>query len=379
MHALIVGGGIGGLAAALALRKAGLGVTVLERAEQLREIGAGLTLWPNGVAALRAVSITAGDKVFPIRSVKVMTAQGRLLREMDCTGFEDRYGAPAMPIHRAQLQLMLLSDVGLDYVVLGANAITFDQDATGVAVGSSDGRTWSGDLLVGADGVHSMVRQRLLGDGDPSYTGVSIWRGVAEASPAGLSSGESRTYLGVGHEFGYMPMIDGRVYWFASKEAPEGETPWPQGHKAELRRRYGSWPAPIADLIDGTPEDDVVRTDIYDRPPVKRWTEGRIALLGDAAHPMTPHASQGACQALEDAVVLGRSFEAEQNATRALQAYQGRRLARANSFVRLSSQTGRMIRLKNGIGRWLRDQALLRTPSSVIRRQQDTQLRFLAD
>lgn len=379
MHALIVGGGIGGLASALALRAAGLKVTVLERARELREIGAGLTIWPNGVVAMRALGVTGADKAFELRSVKVMTFQGRLLIETDCTEFENSYGAPAMPIHRAALHQMLFSALGRDDIVLDTDATGFEQTAAGVSVMSADGKTWSADVLVGADGIRSPVRRWLLCDGDPRYTGVSIWRGVTRASTASMPSAESRTYLGPGHEFGFMPMIDGRVYWFASKQAPEAEQPWPGGHLAEVRQRYATWPEPIEALINATSDDEVVRTDIYDRPPAKRWTYGRVTLLGDAAHPMTPHASQGACQALEDAVILGRVLQRGGDAVIALQEYEARRLARANSFVRLSSQTERMIRLESVMGRWLRDQALRRMPRGIIKGQQDSQFRFRVD
>lgn len=350
---------------------------MVERAPVLHEIGAGLTIWPNGVNALQALGVTRPKTPFVLRSLKILTREGQVLLERDCSGFEARYGAPALPIHRAELHQLLHSTVGQDAeIILGAEVTGFEQSAEGVRVQASGGRSWTAGLLVGADGIHSRVREQLLGDGPPRYTGVSVWRGVTTAEAARVPRGEAHTYLGDGGEFGFMPMLDGRVYWYATREAPAGQGAEHGSHQADLRLRYGGWPDPIGELLDLTPEPEILRTDIYDRPPGQRWTVGRVTLLGDAAHPMTPHASQGACQALEDAVALGRSLQAGAGTAAALVSYERRRLPRANTFVRISSQTGRSITIRNPAARWLRDQALRRLPRSLLQRQMDAQFRL---
>ena len=352
---------------------------MLERAPVLREIGAGLTIWPNGVTALQLLGVSRPKTPFVLRRLKIVTREGQVLLARECSGFEARYGAPALPIHRAELHQMLLSTVGEDAeIVLGAEVTRFEQRADGVRVQAADGRSWTAGALVGADGIHSRVREQLLGDGPPRYTGVTVWRGVTAAESLRIPEGEAHTYLGDGGEFGFMPMLDGRVYWYATKQAPAGQGAEHGSHQADLRLRFSGWPGPIGQLVELTPEPDILRTDIYDRPPGRRWTVDRVTLLGDAAHPMTPHASQGACQALEDAVALGRSVQGGGDLAAAFAGYQQRRLRRANSFVRISSQTGRSITMRNPAGRWLRDQVLRRAPRSFLQRQMDAQFRLPA-
>jgi 2-polyprenyl-6-methoxyphenol hydroxylase-like FAD-dependent oxidoreductase len=375
VHVLIVGAGIGGLATAVALRRQGFGAMVLERRSELREIGAGLTIWPNGVRALRALGTVPAEGAFELRTIGIKTWRGKTIVETDCSHYRDRYGAPALPMHRAELQRALLSALDTDAIVPSSQVLGFSEGQGSVSLEGANGLSWSGDLVVGADGLRSTIRRQLLADGEPRYTGVTVWRGVTGAHMADLAPGESWTFLGPGFEFGFMPMIDRRVYWFASKEAPARERAWAAGHRAELLERHEGWPHPVLDLIQSTDEADVVRTDIYDRPPARRWSGIRVTLLGDAAHPMTPHASQGACQALEDAVELAAALKKSSNIAAALALYEQRRVGPANEAVRASSLSGRVIRVKHPLARWLLDSALARIPVGVRRQQEDRLLR----
>src|SRR5262249_38146230 len=205
-------------------------------------------------------------------------------------------------------------------------------------------------VLLGADGLHSVVRRQLFGAAPPRYAGFTAWRAVVPA-PDGLAipAGE---YWGRGQEFGVIPLGGRRIYWFATHTLPErqqGDLHASSEQKQALLRLFRGWYPAIPALIEATPDEAVLRNDIYDRPPLAAWSRGRATLLGDAAHPMTPNLGQGACQALEDAVVLAASLAAATTADRAdriphaLETYQSARLPRANRVVARSRQLGALI------------------------------------
>ena len=180
MHVLIVGAGIGGLGTAVALQRQGFGAMVLERRSELREIGAGLTIWPNGVRALRALGTVPAEGEFELRTIGIKTWRGKTIVETDCSRYRDRYGAPALPMHRAELQRALLSALDTDAIVPSSQVKGFSEGQGSVSLEGANGLTWSGDLVVGADGLRSTIRRQLLADGEPRYAGVTVWRGVAD-------------------------------------------------------------------------------------------------------------------------------------------------------------------------------------------------------
>jgi 2-polyprenyl-6-methoxyphenol hydroxylase-like FAD-dependent oxidoreductase len=237
--------------------------------------------------------------------------------------------------HRADLLAVLLRALGKAHVTLGARAVSFDQHGDGVVVQFADGRSARGDVLVGADGLSSVVRAGLHGDERPRYSGYTSWRGVLPFETSRIDPCESWGYAA---RFGHAPMNGNRVYWYATLTTPEGgRNP---DEKAALLELFRDWHAPIPALVAGTEPAAILRNDIYDRPGLTRWGRGRVTLLGDAAHPMTPNLGQGACQALEDAVVLGRSLEHQRDVPAALQEYERRRIPRVNPIVARSRQVG---------------------------------------
>jgi 2-polyprenyl-6-methoxyphenol hydroxylase-like FAD-dependent oxidoreductase len=375
-HALIIGAGIGGLAAAIALRRVGYGVTVFERVPTLNEVGAGLTLWPNGVKALRKLDLHAliAEHSLPTVVGGIYTWQGSVLAQTTTCEVERLGGAPTVAIHRAELQAALLD--ALDALMPGERAVQFsahlervEQDEQGVTIALAQGGQAWGSVLVGADGLHSTVRRQLFGAAPPRYAGFTAWRAVMPA-PASvtLPAGE---YWGCGQEFGIVPLSRQRVYWFATRTVPESQDDLPTtatGRKQALLRLFQGWYPPIAALIDATPEDAVLRNDIYDRPPLAAWSQGRVTLLGDAAHPMTPNLGQGACQALEDAVVLAACLHAanhDEDIQQALQTYQAVRLSHANRVVLRSRQIGTLIQRHDRPTCWTRDLLIRLLPASL--------------
>ncbi|HMB07038.1 MAG TPA: FAD-dependent monooxygenase, partial [Isosphaeraceae bacterium] len=197
-------------------------------------------------------------------------------------------------LHRAELLGALLDAAGREVVRLGAECVGLEQDAQGVRARFAAGHEARGDVLIGADGLHSAVRSALFGPAKPRYGGYAAWRAIARFDLDRLTPGET---WGPGRRFGQWGMSDGRAYWYATQTVAEGQGDPPQGRKRGLLDRYRGWHTPIGELVEATDESAILRNDIYDRPPLSRWGLGRATLLGDAAHPMTPDLGQGACQA----------------------------------------------------------------------------------
>ena len=364
---LVVGAGIGGLTAAIALARAGLEVEVFERATELREIGAGLSIWKNALVALDEIDL--GDRVrafsVPTRDAALRTWDGRVLVAPTDSVLLGRLGEFGVVIHRGRLQQLLLDACGVDRIRLGKTCEAFEDTPAGVTVRFADGSSATGDALIGADGLHSNVRAQLHGASAPRYSGYTCWRGVVPFDHARLAPGES---WGRGARFGQVGMADGEVYWFATETAPPGGR-GRDGEKADLRRVFRGWHEPVEALIDATGASRILRNDIYDRPVLRTWGRGRVTLLGDAAHPMTPNLGQGACQAIEDAIVLAREVRATPDITAALRAYEARRIRRTNWIVITSRRLGEIGQYANPVARAVRNAFMKHVASRVQARQ----------
>jgi len=372
VKALIAGAGIGGLAAAIALRRAGLEVQIFERSPQLQEIGAGLMIWPNGSRALKSLGVEA--KTLEVKNVTLSNWRGRRLVEMPVDSAYVRYGHSVSFVHRADLQAALAKTFGPEGLRLGCEVRGFSENEAEVEVALNDGTVAAGDLLVGADGLRSPVRRQLLGDGDPTYLGSTIWRGLVASEGIAVPPGTGLNWWGRGSEFLAFHLADSKIYWAGVTKEPRGEGPGPGGHKHDLRERFGDWAEPVPSLIAATTDAAILRNDMYDRPPASHWSRGRVTLAGDAAHPMSPNQGQGACQALEDGVALGESVQRTSNVAEAFQLYERRRLRRANREVAVSRQATRGVQIDNALLCILRDGLMSLLPRQLILRIQDATL-----
>ncbi len=366
---MVAGAGIGGLSAAIALRRAGFEVVVFERAPELGEVGAGLLLAANAQKALGRLGLAGAVASLgtPSSAFEVRSWRGRVLAGNPAGELDKKLGTSTVAVHRADLQALLIREAGEGTLRLGAEVEGFGQDAGGVMVSLAGGVEERADLLVGADGLRSRVRASLFGPTSPRYAGYTAWRAVVEPGEQLLPRGTGFESWGRGARFGCAHVGGGGVYWFATRNAPEGEGDGqpggPTGTKAALLRRFGGWHRPIGDLIGAAHEDAILRTDIYDREPLaERWGQGGVTLLGDAAHPMTPDLGQGAAQAMEDAVVLARSLREAGDTAEALRRYERLRSARAAMVVLRSRRVGRIGQLENPLLCLLRDRALAMPP-----------------
>jgi 2-polyprenyl-6-methoxyphenol hydroxylase-like FAD-dependent oxidoreductase len=372
VKALIAGAGIAGLAVGIALRRAGLEVQIFERSPQLQEIGAGLMIWPNGSRALRSLGVEV--RTLEVKKVTLSNWRGRQLVEMPVDSAYVRYGHNVSFVHRADLQVALAKTFGPVGLHLGCEVGGFSEAEAKVQVTLIDGTVATGDLLVGADGLRSSVRRQLLGDGDPTYLGSTIWRGLVASERIAVPPGAGINWWGRGSEFLAFHLADSKIYWAGVTKEPRGEKPGPGGHKQDLLDRFGDWAELVPALIAATNDAAILRNDMYDRLPTRRWSRGRVTLAGDAAHPMSPNQGQGACQALEDGVALGESIQRTSSSAEAFELYERRRLRRANREVVMSRQATRGVQIDNSLLCALRDGFMSVLPRRLILRIQDATL-----
>jgi 2-polyprenyl-6-methoxyphenol hydroxylase-like FAD-dependent oxidoreductase len=366
MKVLVAGGGIGGLATAVAVTRAGHEVEVFERAAQPAEVGAAVAIWPNGQQALSDLGID-GAPGFPVRTLQLRSRSDRLLMEPPIDQLRERYGYDLVMMHRAELQATLLMAFGHAAVRFSSEVVGFDQDESMVTVHVASGERRQGDLLVGADGLRSEVRRVLLDDGGPRYSGATCWRGVTVFP--GLEAA-ALNWIGEGGECGIFPLSGGRVYWLGVVNRPERESDGPGGRKTDVAGAFAGWPAPMSAVIEATDEKDILRNDLYDRAPIRAWSRGRVTLVGDAAHPMLPNAAQGACSALQDAAALGQAL-GKHPLGKALDEYETKRLRRANMLIGQARQTARLIQSTNPAVTAFRDFAMSHVPRGLLFRQLD--------
>jgi 2-polyprenyl-6-methoxyphenol hydroxylase-like FAD-dependent oxidoreductase len=331
-----------------------------------------LMIWPNGARALEALRVA--PRSVAVDKVTLSDSRGRRLTEMPVDKAFERYGAGVTFVHRADLQAALAKTFGSEGLSFGSDVRGFVQDEDRVEVTLGDGTIATGDLLVGADGLRSSVRREVLGDGDPVYLGSTIWRGLVPGDGIALPPGTGINWWGRGSEFLAFHLAGGTIYWAGVTKEPRGEMPGPGGHRRDLLERFGDWASLVPELIAATDDSAILRNDMYDRPPAQRWSNGRVTLVGDAAHPMSPNQGQGACQALEDGVALGESVARTSSVAAAFELYERWRLRRANQVVAESRQATRGVQIENPLLCAFRDGLISLIPQWVVVKVQDATL-----
>ncbi|MEU9414804.1 FAD-dependent oxidoreductase [Streptomyces sp. NPDC048272] len=382
-HAVVVGAGIGGLTAAVALHRRGWRVTVCERAPGPSAVGAGIVLAPNALRALDVIGFDAGRAAG--RSVAaamgVRRPDGRWLSRADTAAMAARYGRPPLAVHRGSLTAALAAALPAGTIRYGTGVSSVGQSAPNAPRGGCErpvvrtagGAELSADLVVAADGIHSPSRRRYVPD-HPGlrYSGETAWRTVLAASPDGgraVAEPVAAETWGRGERFGTVPLADGRVYVYATAVAPEGHRP--ADVRAELLRRFRTWHDPIPALLERMDPAAVLQHDLYDlAAPLPRHHLGRLVWIGDAAHAMTPNLGQGGCQAIEDAVVLAHLVDGPDVPT-ALAAYDAARGARTDALRVRARRAGRIAALTHPLAVAARDLAVRATPARVARRALD--------
>jgi len=344
MRIAIIGGGIGGLTAGLVLQQAGFDPIIYERTPMFGEVGAGLSISPNAAHGLNALGFADWIARYanePLEQSLFHGETGEHLRTFDRRTTRETYGAGYLQLHRADLHEAMVDRFGLRNCRLGAELTGIDAD--GVLL-FADGSKLQHDVVIAADGLRSVVRDALFDPDAPQFSGHVAWRAMVNAALLGSDYVERRNtnHIGAGRNFVTYPVRGENLVNMVmlTRSAKWAEESWSaKGEIADLRAHFAGWCPHVERAIDAIDESQLYRWGLFVRRPLENWVNGRIALLGDAAHPMLPFMGQGASSAIEDGIVLGRAFAAGAIPERALALYEASRIKRA-SFLQTESNLG---------------------------------------
>ncbi|MCB2107462.1 MAG: FAD-dependent monooxygenase [Rhodobacteraceae bacterium] len=353
-NVIISGAGLGGLTAALALQRAGVPVKVYERAPALTEVGAGLSLGPNATRILHALGLESALREVcntPDRLSAKHYQTGEIISEQVSRDYVKSYGAPYYQVHRADLMTVLSYAVLANdpsAIVLGHEITGCDASQTGVEVHCANGTAAKGDVLIGCDGVRSVLRAKLWNMPPPAFLGYIAYRGLTPVSalPEGLITPASATFNGPErHLTRYLIRGGTIVNYVAFVQTPDWvDEGWSVTATVdEVLERFAGWAPEVQHLIRNTANGTCIKWGLFGRAPFDHWTKGRVALLGDAAHPILPFLGQGASMAIEDGMILARALAEFSDPLEALRRYEAVRRPRANTIVEMSTEQGKRI------------------------------------
>lgn len=375
---IIVGGGISGLSSAIALQQAGFDAHVFERASEVRKItvGGGFTMWPNSMTALHEISMD--DRVHAagaaFEEAEFRTRRGRLIAMWPVGKLARKHGTSAACIDRADLVRVLVDALDDDALHLGETCTGFEQDAAGVTAKFASGREERGDVLVAADAMGSVIRGQLYGKFQPKYAGYILWQGYApDPSQDPAPHGLFRVAYGQGKRFVFHHVGGQRLFWQSIATVPEGfpDPATPEAKKAMIQERHRGWLQPTERILEATDPTTISRLDIYYADPDYRWGEGRVTMVGDAAHPILFNLGQGAAQSIEDGVMLARCLSANGDPVAALRTYESLRKDRAIGIQKMAKLLGQAAQMKNPAACFIRDQVLTVMFRTIVLKKQE--------
>lgn len=359
----IIGGGIAGLTFARCLSNNDYEIHIFEKKQAFGEIGAAISVFPNALCVMDEIGLldnilnTSGK----FENVFLKTYKGNILSKST-----PKSDYPVICIHRADLHRILLTDINAFlHIDSGVKQLT-NLDNGQVEIIFENGDVSVFDAVIGADGIHSVVRKYIINDGDPIFRGYNIWRGIVETN---FDIGYASETYGKGQRVGIVPIKDGVYGWWATCNEAFLQDDSPEGTKPKLKRLFGNWHHPISELIENT--EHIIKNSLSDRVPHKGWTKGNITLIGDAAHPTTPNLGQGGCMAIEGAYLLAKCINKYGLSAKAYDIYENHQFPRSKTIVNESLKLGKIGQISNPSLIALRNFFFKITPSSVAMKMID--------
>lgn len=367
MSIAIIGGGIGGLTTAIALQKKGIKVIVFEQAEYLKPVGAGIILANNAMQVynklgLREIIEKNGNV---ISSVNITRANLKPLSKVDLSFFERQFGVKNIAIHRGVLQQLLIDNLDKNSFHLNYELEKITKTAYGYSLAFENGEIVQANTVIGADGIHSKVREQLFVSGTIRNANQICWRGVSSYSLPQEYKNELNEAWGETERFGFVQIASNKVYWYALQSFIKVKEEY---SLKEIERYFKEYHTVVQDLIAGTTKNQIHSAEIIDLEPIDIWYKENVCLLGDAAHAMTPNMGQGACQAIEDAYILSECLF-KYNTDEAFKKFQNLRLPKAQRIVNTSWRIGKMAHMSNVVLRGIRNWCIKKIPSTINKKQ----------
>lgn len=367
MNGIIIGGGIGGLTAAIALRQRGILVTVYEAAPELKSVGAGIIMATNAMIILQRLGLA--EKIqsngYELNDVQIADANWRTIQKINSHYAQKKYGLGSYAIHRAALQQILYEELPEDVVLMNHRVEHVSQTEDKVHVKFTNGNEAEADFLIGADGIKSVVRQFLFGNTKYRYSGQTCWRATVDTTIPKRVEKSSHELWGskAGLRLGIVPLNPNQLYIYATVCSTAGGKDDLTTIRKNLIQQFSEFGNYSTQLLEATDLHKIIRTDIYDFAPIKKWYKGRIALIGDAAHATTPNLGQGGCQAIEDGYVIAQSLARHQQPDKAFETFQSIRYAKAKYVVNTSWWLGQLTNLSSPLLINIRNAAIRLIPS----------------
>lgn len=363
----IIGAGIGGLTTALTLQQKGFRVNIFERSAEIKPVGAGIILANNAMQVFKKLGIhekieIAGNK---ISFMKITDAHLNNISIVDLTDYEKKYGVHNIAIHRGELQKILANEIGYDHIHLSKRLSTIEKSEI-FKLSFEDNTTLTTKILIGADGIKSVVRNNLFEKSTLRHANQICWRGICEINLPQKYNNELNEAWGIGKRFGFVKISDKKVYWYALANSKHTKT-----NDIDLTEFYSEFHSDIQQIIASTAKDKIILSEIIDLKPINKWQIKNVCLVGDAAHATTPNLGQGACQAIEDAYVIGKLLDNGLSLESTFETYENLRRKKAHAIVNTSWAIGKMAHIENKYAIWIRNLIMKNIPKSANKKQLD--------